>query len=656
MIQKFKILKSLIVFVIMMLVCAAPRFRRECDIQKEDVKRLRLDSADGWRECEERKQEIERLQKRTEKLKQLEKDFPAVQEANRSLRKDIEVVQAHFESVVVEKAELEHQNSETMMALNEEREEKTQLETKLREDELRSPVSPSWAMEKAVLNASSPTGRNNLKHNGTFSFSPVSPTRSAKAHSTPRRKTPPIHPNLLSEMLTADTSHSELQQKLAAAEETAATLRGEKAMLSERVSLLVKQLGEVESEAARGKEELGKRLSDGARAMESLKEDQLIKDEILDQLRNKLTGMAAERTSMEIEVEAMKNEVKRVQESSAAEVERYRSDSQLEQERNIELRGQVVVLEEQSTQMLESLQKLEGIIFNSHNELSSMTDDIHNMHRTVVSLLNDNKTAVPIASPARTGSGGGGGNGSSAPAEGGSGGSVMNGEDKYYTLKLKERKSTVQVHLETQSLVGISNLHDQLRSIRSPLEQFTKKMLEKSLAHSTRHLSDSKNSDERSSPAVSRRNTGEAESALNKWRSKFAVKTEEVNNLRAIMRARAATTEVSVSSLRSKLEGQSRAYQTELTKLKYQLRMLRKEKEEQYSQRRMYSKRCEDLSDEITRTKREMEGVRQENTELLTSLKKTIQKKLDLSRELEEYKVEQERLRIIPARLGSSRI
>ena len=631
------------------------RFRRECDIQKEEVKRLRQESADGWRECDERKQEIDRLQRRIEKLGQFEREFPAVQEANRSLRQEMETVQAQYESVVVEKAELEHQNSETMMALNEEREEKTQLENKLREDELRSPVSRSWALEKAVL-STSPTGRNNLSnHNGSFSFPPTSP--SAKAHSTPR-KTPP---SLLSELLT-ESSHPELQGKLAAAEEAAARLRKEKAALAERVSSLTKQLGEVEVDAARGKEELNKRLSDGNRAMDSLKEDQLIKDEILDQLRNKLTGMAAERTSMEMDLEAMKNEVKRVKESSAAELERYRSDCQLEQERNVELRRQVAALEEQSAQLLESLQKLEGIIYNSQNELSSMADDIHNMHRAVVSLVN--KTT---SSPARTnhanhsgGADGASNGGTLTPAEGAppSNATGSGSDDKYYTLQLKGRKSTVQVHLETQSLAGISNLHDQLRSIRSPLEQFTRRMLEKSLAHSTRHLSDGKTSagEERSSPAVTRRNTGESESALNKWRSKLAIKTEEVNNLRAIMRARAATTEVSVSSLRSKLEGQSRAYQTELTKIKYQLRMLRKEKEEQYSQRVMYFRRCEDLSEEIMRTKREMEGVKQENTELLTSLKKTIQKKLDLSRELEEYKVEQERLRIIPARLGSSRI
>ena len=639
------------------------RFRRECDIQKEEVKRLRQESADGWRECEEKRQEIEKLQKRVEKLKKFEKDFPRIQEANRSLRQDIDIVQAQYESVMVEKVELEHQNSETVMALNEEREEKTQLETKIREDELRSPVSPSWASEKAVLSAASPTGRNNLNnHNGSFTFPPISPTHSAKAHSTPRKGQ--LHPSLLSELqntLTADISQPELKslrQKLLTAEQTVKDLEKERIMLSEKVQTLSRQQLELKTEAGREKEELNKRLSESMRSMESVREDLLIKNEILDQLRNKLSGMVAERTSMEIEIDGMKNEVKRVQESSAVELERYRSDYQLEQEKNIELRGQVAVLEEQSTHMMESLQKLESIIYNSHNELSSMTDDIHNMHKAVVSLVTDNKTTVV---PARNHSGSAGegrGNGVIARTDSIAETNDMSsrGDDKYYTLQLKERKSTVQVHLETQSLVGISNLHDQLRSIRSPLEQFTKRMLERSLAHSTRHRSDLK-SDEQSSPSITRRNMGEGESStLNKWRSKLAVKTEEVNNLRAIMRARAATTEVSVSSLRSKLEGQSRAYQTELTKLKYQLRMLRKEKEEQYSQRMMYFKRCEDLSEDITRTKREMEGTRQENTELLTSLKKTIQKKLDLSRELEEYKVEREQMKIIPVRLGSSRI
>lgn len=658
-------------FSILYIQCTMCRFRRECDVQKEEVKRLRQDSAEGSRDCEEKRQEIERLKKRIEKLRRYERDFPEMQEANRSLRQEIDVVQAQYEHLMAEKAELEHQNSETITALNEEREEKAQLENKLREDAgLNSPMSPSWASESAALHAStSPTGRNNMSHtNGSFSLPPVSPSDSAK-HSTPFKGT--MHPSILSELqntFTSDASQHELKslrQKLMATEETTKELEKERASLSKKIELLTRQKSEIETDAAKTTEELSKRLGESSRVMESLKEDLLIKNEILDQLRNKLSGMAAERTSMEIEVDGMKNEVKRVQESSAAELERYRSDYQLEQEKNIELRGQVTVLEEQVADVMETLQKLESIVFNSHNELASMTDDIHNMHKAVVSLVTDNRTTT-AGSAARNHSGGeggsGGGNMTSKPeavvSTGAHSNDASGAADKCYTLQLKEQKSTVQVHLETQSLMGISNLHDQLRSIRSPLEHFTKRMLERSLAHSTRHLSESKNSaEERGSPSLTRRNMGEGDSStLNRWRSKLAVKTEEVNNLRAIMKARAATTEVSVSSLRSKIEGQSRAYQTELTKLKYQLRMLKKEKEEQYSQRMMYFKRCEDYSEEITKAKREIEGAKQENTELLTSLKKTIQKKLDLSRELEEYKVEQERLRIIPARLGSSRV
>lgn len=649
----------------MYLICVC-RFRRECDSQKEEVKRLRQDSAVAWRDSEEKKQDIEKLENKVKQLKQYETQFPDLQETNKSLRQEVETIQSLYESALAEKVELEHQNSETMMALNEEREEKTQLETKLREDELRSPVSPSWATEKAILSSTSPTGRNNLNHHGSlFQFPPRSPTHTTKMHSTPVK-----HPNLQTEIqntVSTDVSRPEvklLQQKLLESETAVVELEKEKASLSQRVASLTKQQSNHEMEVARMKEELTKKLSESTRAMESLKEEKLIKDEILDQLRNKLSTMTAERTSMEIEVDGMKNEVKRVQDTSAVELERYRSDLHLEQEKNLELRGQVAVLEEQSTHLMESLHKLESIIYNSHNELSSMTDDIHNMHKAVVSLVTDNKAGSGGArnhSAEHPRAEGNGREGAVARSEAGIEATLNDSHalEKFYTLELRERKSTVQVHQETQSLIGISNLHEQLRSIRSPLEQFTKRMLERSLAHSTRHLPELRNgTDERSSPSVTRRNAGlgESDSVLNKWRSKLAVKTEEVNNLRAIMKARAATTEVSVSSLRSKLEGQSRAYQTELTKLKYQLRMLKKEKEEQVSQRRMYSKRCEDFSEEITKTKREMEGLRQENTEILTALKKTIQKKLDLSRELEEYKVEQERIKIIPARLGSSRI
>ena len=113
---------------------------------------------------------------------------------------------------------------------------------------------------------------------------------------------------------------------------------------------------------------------------------------------------------------------------------------------------------------------------------------------------------------------------------------------------------------------------------------------------------------------------------------------------------------MAISSLRSKLEGQARAYQTELTRLKHQIKILKKERDEQKSLRGMYAKRCEDYVDEILKIKRENESLRLEVDEVMLSLKKTIQRKLDLSRELEEYRVEMERNHYIPQLLASSRI
>ena len=181
-------------------------------------------------------------------------------------------------------------------------------------------------------------------------------------------------------------------------------------------------------------------------------------------------------------------------------------------------------------------------------------------------------------------------------------------------------------------------------------------MLERSLAQSAKHIPIDAASVPEKSATSNRKNSLDFEATINKWKAKLSHKTEEITNLRAIMKARQTTAEVAISSLRSKLEGQARAYQTELTRLKHQLKVLKKERDEHKSLRGMYAKRCEDYVDDILRIKRENESLKLETDELMVSLKKTIQRKLDLSRELEEYKVELERNHNIPKQLGSSRI
>ena len=71
---------------------------------------------------------------------------------------------------------------------------------------------------------------------------------------------------------------------------------------------------------------------------------------------------------MEIEVNDMKNDVKRIQDNSTVELEQYHCNYQLEQERNLKLCGQVAVLEEQTTHLMQSLQKLSTILTTMKNE------------------------------------------------------------------------------------------------------------------------------------------------------------------------------------------------------------------------------------------------------------------------------------------------
>lgn len=146
------------------------------------------------------------------------------------------------------------------------------------------------------------------------------------------------------------------------------------------------------------------------------------------------------------------------------------------------------------------------------------------------------------------------------------------------------------------------------------------------------------------------------EAIIGKWKAKVAHKTEEVSNLRAIMKARQTTSDVALSTLKSKLEGQERTYQTELARLKFQIKSLKKERDEGSSLKAMYAQRCEDYIDEMGRLKKEIHGLQMENEELLVSLKKTIQKKLDLSTQLEEYQIERERALHIPKLLLASRV
>ncbi len=621
---------------------------------KEDNKRLRQEQSSGHKENEDLRRETEKLEKRIAQLLKCEEDYGSLHKTTKTLQLQAESYQEQYESLLAEKEDLEYQNRATMEALNEEREVKTMLESKLKEESLRSPAHPSWAIEKDSFTLS-PVGNQN-NHNGDHLVSATSPTPAgAKMHSTPYKKLP----NLLSElqssfMATVDVSEMEsLRQRCKESDDSITALRQEKLALEEKVASFSLHQSDASSKLDQIKDEYSRILAEKESVVESLKEDLLIKEESLGQLRNKLSTALAEKASMEIEVDGLKDELQRIRESSSHEVDKVQKEYIQEQARSTELQGEVIVLEEQITLLSTTIDRLEAIIYSSNNEIASMGDELRLLHRTVTRLGQEGRPPSrefsPLGYREAVIANEDGLAAIESPAEGPE-------DDFSYSLELKQGRAQVQVQNESHSLLAIAQLHGQLRAVKSPLEQFTKVMLERSLAQSSKHLPTDAQAAPDKSAASSRKVSIDLEATVNKWKAKVAHKTEEVSNLRAIMKARATTADVAISSLRSKLEGQARAYQTELTRLKHQLKMLKKERDEHNSLRAMYAKRCEDYVDEMSKMRRTQEKAKMDSDELMLCLKKTIQKKLDLSRELEEYRVEQERLLLIPKLLGSSRV
>ena len=608
--------------------------------------KLRQEQSSTTKEILELHEEIEKHEKRIEELSRFKEDYTSMLEANRTLKQETEELHQHYESILTEKEDLECQTRETIAALNEEREAKDMLESRLKEESLRSPAHPSWAIEKEVAILTADENRNN--HNGDRFLTINGPVDGGmRIHSTPLsgKKAP----SLLSELQTSflasvDSSELEaLRQRCKETEDSITALQREKLMLEERAAAFSVHQTEATSEINRIKEEQTRLVSEREQTIQSLREEILIKEELQDQLRNKLSAASAERASMEIEVGGMKEEVQRIKQASLLEVEKIQKEHTQEQMKSVELKSQVTVLEDQMLLMSNTVEKLEGIIYSSHSELTSMTDDLRNLHRMVVTLgtVDGSRSLSREVSPI---------------ARDSEEGSRLGPEGLYYSLQLKQGKASVRVHDENHSLFAIVRLHEQIRSVRAPLEQFTKMMLERSLAQSARHIPTDPQTAADKLSASGRRNSVDMEAIVNKWKAKLAHKTEEINNLRAIMKARQTTADVATSSLRSKLEGQARNHQTETTRLKHQNKVLKKDRDENNSLRAMYAKRCEEYVDEMSRTRREIESMRLSNDELMISLRATIHRKLELSQELEEYKIEQERLRHIPKQLEASRI
>lgn len=615
------------------------RYKKECSEVKEENRRVRQDQAEASREKERLRSEVEQLLREVTKLNRYKSEYAVLLESHRSLEEEVGILSDHYKSILEEKAGLEDQTRETIQALNEEREAKDILERKLKDTSLRS-QSPSWAEE--VVGS---------LHNGRSS-----PTSSPSFHSTPSRAPIPSLLNDLHDSIVEQLDPEALKRKVKKAEEMVGVLQKEKQSLEER---LAGYLAEHEAEVSRLKE-MG---SEQVKEVKAMREAASMREELVEQLKAKLGTSSAERARLEIDLEEQKEELNRLKKDARAEVEKTQLECTQEQNKNAELRARAAQLEQQVAEYAGTTQRLEGALYATHCELATMTEDMRSMQKAIVTLCSDSRLGgrsltsrdMTPASPEPPSGDGEGEDQQRASSNNGG------GAQRFTPLELRQSKVTIQVHGESHTLMALVQLHDQLRSLRLPLEQFTRIMLERSLAHSVKHGAEVTQSvpaggNNSSSGGSVMRSPAEVEAIISKWKAKVANKTEEVSNLRAIMKARVTTSEVANSTLKSKLEGQERTYQAELARLKFQIKSLKKERDESGSLKTMYAQRCEDYIDEMGRLKKEIHGLQMENEELLMSLKKTIQKKLDLSTQLEEYQIEKERVHHIPKLLLASRV
>ena len=629
------------------------RLKKDISVQREEIRSLKKEELNMQTELDDLRNEVERTRPKLEKITQYEEELHNLTEQNNSLHSDLISLQEQYESILHERDDLEQQTKDVFEALNEEREAKTMLETRLQEDMLRSPDRVPWLTESITHLASDIDPLQSIS-------APTSPLPNGdNIHSTPF-STKPRLPSLLSELqhsfLPSATSElqlsssgqnrlGEVQIKLKETEAKNHVLESEKAQLEKKVRELEVMCNELEKWRVKYQQDIeGKEVD-----ITSLKDELTAKKEIIGQLKSKLSSLSGEKATLEIELEGSKEEMSRLRDTSKLEGEKLQKEIAEEQVRSVELRGRVTELEEKLSQNVNNLEKLEIVLVNSTGEMISMKEEILNLHKAVTSLHAENKFSTPpLSSPEINTEK----SSSLLPSN-------EDTSDVFY-LSVQEGKKKLKINQESQTVAEVTQLRDLLRQVRIPLEAFTRRMLEHSLKTSSHLMAGNitGKSDDNSLKKIA-----ELEGTVNKLRARLANKTEEVTQLRTIMKARQTTVDVTVSSLKSKLDSQNRAHETEINQLKHKIKTLRKERDDQTSLCALTSRRCQEYLGEISKLKRKIDEVRGECDQLRSEnklvnvyLERAIKQKLEISQQLERYREEEERTRMIPLTLSASRV
>lgn len=586
---------------------------------REDVKELRKSVAELSDEKEGFVTQVRQLTEQAERFSDVQQNYTTLYETNTSLKAQCEELQGRFETVVIEKEDLEKLNQDITDALNEERESKEILEMKLREGSYQSP-RVSWEDEGLALE--SETNFLSDKDAQVESSVPI-------VHSTPIPNKGDTS-SLFNEFQTTLGTDKALElEELKVSNEQAnqriAALLEEKSTLEEKLTLFSTE--EAKAEAIRN-ENLDA-LTEKEKMLQDLREDLENKNTVLERLQQQSKVDGAEKTSLEIKVETLTNELQNVKENLHNMIEmKDKEISKLDLALQ-ELHEHKAVLEGDLNSAKIESDQLSSVVGNSHSELSSLVGHLKNLKKAVETLQQDvdqskSSQEQPDLVPKSD---------------------IEQPSSKGITLKIKSNK-TIQIDEEKQCFTVIATFRELIQSLRVPIDNYTRIMLSRSLHNSN------KDPQAASTSLV----LAEKNAEIARLKNRITHKSDELYNLRIIMKARQTTAEVGLKTLQSQLESERARYEGELSKLKYDVKELNRKVTELKTFKMVYLQRFEQHINEISRLKRELErvSVREEETNVL--LEKTIQRKLELTQELEDYEIRNETLYIIPQQLESSRI
>lgn len=573
---------------------------------REDVKELRKTAAELNDDKEKLLSQVKQLTEQAEQFSGVQHNYISLYEANTSLKAECEELHGRLETTIIEKEELEKLNQDITDALNEERESKEVLEMKLREGSYQLPRM-SWEDEEGVVwNKESCNDEEVDATSENFSAASIPNNTNTSS--------------LFNEFQTTDKTAEldELREAIDQAKEKISTLLEEKKTLEAKISTLT------------AAEEARQETKDSIKThklLQELREEIDIKNDLIERLHQQVKVNGTEKTTLEIKIETLTNELQNVNKNLQNMVEMKDKEIKRLDEALQEVHEHKAILEGDLNTVRSTLDQLELVLANSYNEISTLVGQLKNFKKSVETLHDDfdqPKTSqgqpdlVPKSDPDPTVS-------------------------KVYSLKIKSHK-VIEIDEEKQCFTVVTIFKELLQSLRAPIDRYTRIMLSRSLHNS--------NKDSDNSVMI----LTEKNAEIAKLKNRITHKSDELNNLRSIMKARQTTADVGYKALQSQLESERLKFNREISQLRYEQKELQKENTELENFKAIYLQRFEDFVGQMSELKRQLEMANAREDETNRLLEITIQRKLELTQELEDYKIENEALHVIPQRMESSRI